>query len=387
MTNNERWNDFYKQIVTINNQLVAIITPHSRGVLLTQKKSCIKLKIGRQREIMAPLSSSRPTPVYDCKQNELYSVALIGWKSFELNQAAFEAFNTRYTVAFGTTMKAAVVSAKQLPDEFQRSDEHKTLRINLKNKANDVLIKWQQLESFINNGFPEEELESKKQAAGHAYYRDAANDDWESVDSLLTDASAFVAGYAAELTTGGMPALFAPDFATLKTEFEVLYSDFTNAEQQAPEQTDAKIAANNLVYKNLLSMFEDGQKIFRNSAAAKQRFVFSHVLELIGGGAASDSAGYDVEDYFIPPGGSVIVGDTPAADEKVYARVVLGDSSGVVICTTDGTTGPCLTGYNLALAITFKGVFGDLGLDMSKPQVQVTNPGTTEVLFRGGKKF
>ena len=252
MTNNEKWNDFYKQIVTINNQLVAIITPHSRGVLLTQKKSCIKLKIGRQREIMAPLSSSRPTPVYDCKQNELYSVALIGWKSFELNQAAFEAFNTRYTVAFGTTMKAAVVSAKQLPDEFQRSDEHKTLRINLKNKANDVLIKWQQLESFINNGFPEEELESKKQAAGHAYYRDAANDDWESVDSLLTDASAFVAGYAAELTTGGMPALFAPDFATLKTEFEVLYSDFTNAEQQAPEQTDAKIAANNLVYKNLL---------------------------------------------------------------------------------------------------------------------------------------
>jgi hypothetical protein len=46
-----------------------------------------------------------------------------------------------------------------------------------------------------------------------------------------------------------------------------------------------------------------------------------------------------------------------------------------------------LTGYNLALATTFKGVFGDLGLDMSKPQVQVTNPGTEEVLFRGGKKF
>lgn len=336
---------------------------------------------------MAPLSSSRPTPVYDCKQNELYSVALIGWKSFENNQTAFEAFNTTYTAAFGNTMKAAVVSAKQLPDEFQRSDEHKTLRINLKKKAGDVLIKWQQLESFIKKGFPEEEHETKLLAAGHGYYRDASNDDWESVDSLLTDASTFIAGHTMELSTGGMPVLFGSEFGTLQTEFGTLYTDFTNAEQEAPEQTDAKLTANNLVYKNLLSMFEDGQKILRNSAAAKQRFIFSHVLELIGGGATSDSASYNVEDYFIPAGGSVIVGNTPVASEEIYARVVLGDSSGVIICTTDGTTGPCLTGYNLALATTFKGTFGDLGLDMSKPQVQVTNPGTVEVLFRGGPKF
>jgi hypothetical protein len=335
---------------------------------------------------MADLSSDRPVAVYDCKQNELYSVALIIWKSFENYQTEFEAFNTLYTAAFGTAGKAAVVSAKQMPDEFQRSDGHKTLRINLKNKTVEVLIKWQQLESFINNGFPEEEHDSKLLAAGHGYYRNASNDDWESADSLLTDATSFVTDHTTELTTGGMTATFTAELAAIKTDFETLHTDFTNEEQEAPEQTDAKLTANNLVYKSVVSMSEDGQKVLRNNPAAKQRFVFSHVLQLIGGGPISDSAGFIVEDYFIPPGGFVILGTTPAADKEIYSRVVLGNS-GVIICTTDGTTGPCTTGYNLALATTFKGAFGDLGLDMSKPQVMVTNPGTEEVLFRGGPKI
>lgn len=336
---------------------------------------------------MSPLSSNRPIAVYECKQNELYSVASIGWKSFTDNQTAFEAFNTRYTALFGIGMKAAVVSAKQLPDEFQRSDVHKTLRKDLKGAAENALIKWQQLESFINNGFPEEDQESKKLAAGKAYYATAANEDWESVDSLLDDATTFIGLHLAELGTGGMPATFQMDLGTVKTSFEGLYEAFTDAELDAPEQTDAKINANNEVYRNLMKMFDDGQKIFRNSAALKSRFIFSHVLELIGGGTASDSAGYDVEDYFIAPGETVIVAENiPLATDEVYMRIVKGENA-VIVCSTDGITGPCTAGYTLEQLVTYKGLFGGLGLDMTKTKVQVTNPGTEEVLFRGGKKF
>jgi hypothetical protein len=336
---------------------------------------------------MAPLSSNRPIPVYDCKQNELYSVALIGWKSFMDNQAAFEAFNTRYTALFGTDMKAAVVSAKQLPDEFQRSDVHKTLRNDLKAAAENALIKWQQLESFIINGFDEEDQESKKLAAGHAYYAAASHEDWESVDSLLNDVTTFIGLHLAELGTGGMPATFPGELGTVKTTFEGLYEAFTDAELDAPEQTDAKINANNEVYRNLMKMFNDGLKIFRNSAALKSRFTFSHVLELIGGGSSSDSAGYDVQDFFIAPGESVIVAENlPSATDEIYMRVVTGDNS-VTVCTTDDNDGVCLAGYVLEPQVTFKGEFGELGLDMTKTKLRVTNPGTEEVLFRGGPKL
>jgi len=336
---------------------------------------------------MAPLSSNRPLPVYDCKQNELYSAALIGWKSFTNQQTAFEAFNTIYTVAFGTTAKAAVESAKQLPDEFQRSEAHKNLRLQLENKRDDILIKWQQLESFINHAFSGDEYKNKVLSAGQSYYGPAANADWESVSSLLVDAISFITDNSADLTTGGMPLTFAGELGILNTDFNALYEAFTDAEQDEPEETDDKVTANNAVYRDLMKMFDDGQKIFRNDASVKARFTFSTVLQLIGGGTASDWAGYEVEDYFIGPGESVIVGTIPTdVNTEVYARVVLGSST-IIICTVDlPSAGPCLAGYNLAPQLTFKDKFSVLNLDMTKTNIQITNPGTEEVLFRAGTK-
>lgn len=301
-------------------------------------------------------------------------------------QASFAAYNTIYTSAYGDAMKAAVISAKLMPDRFQRRDMHKSLRNKLKSAAEGVLISWQQLDSFISKGFAEVNYESKKLAAGYAYYAAAANDDWESVDSLLGDATTFISSYTAELTSGGMLGSYASDFGLLKTNFETLYEAFTDAELHAPEQTDAKITASNMVHKNLMSMFGDGQKIFRNNASVKARFTFTHLLHLVGGGRGSDTAGYDVEDFFIGPGESVIIAESlPAAADKIYMRVVKGEN-GVIICSTDGTGVPCTTGYALEAHVSFKDLFSELGLDISKPKLQVTNPGTEEVLLRGGKK-
>ncbi len=139
------------------------------------------------------------------------------------------------------------------------------------------------------------------------------------------------------------------------------------------------------MYQNLLDMFEDGQKIFRNSAATRNRFIYDRVFELIGGGTISDSAGYDVEDFVIPAGSSVIVAENlPEPDKLIYAKVVSGNN-GVTISTTDGTT-TSTTVYELELGVTFKDVFSAMGLDITKPKLQVTNPGTEDVVFRGGGK-
>jgi hypothetical protein len=279
---------------------------------------------------MASLSSPRAEPVYECKQNELYSIALMGWKSFMDHQPAFEAYNTLYTGAYGAAMRDAVMNAKQMPDNFQRRDVHKTLRTKLKSVTEHVLIKWQQLDSFIQEGFAEANYENKKLAAGYAYYTAAANDDWPNADSLLGDATTFISEHAVALTSGGMPGTFAGEFGLLKTSFETLYEEFTDAEQDGAEQTDAKLAANNELYKNLMKMFKDGKKIFRHSAAVKQRFIFTHLLKLISGRSVAQTAD-DASDL------SVVLTETGmtstnlrAADDVNYMRMVK-DGNGVIL--------------------------------------------------------
>lgn len=285
---------------------------------------------------MGTLSTERPVAAYNCTQQELYSVAKIGWKSFLENIISFAPFSTKYTAVYGTTMKAAVQSAKILPDEFARTSEHKSLRIELVSLGNDCMIKWQQLASYIRDGFAKELYETKLSAAGHEYYEGASGKDWESVSGLMEDGKAFIAANTAVLTTpGGMPAGFDTDFDTAKTAFEDKYEAFTDVEQDMQQATDDKINANNLVYSNLISMFEDGQKIFRNNASLRDRFVFDTVLALIssGGGGTTDTGDvnantvdniYDTTDEDYEPGVTMKIKNTTPIGSSASDIVTLG---------------------------------------------------------------
>lgn len=285
---------------------------------------------------MGTLSTNRPVAAYNCTQQELYSVAKIGWKSFLENIISFAPFSTKYTPVYGTTMKAAVQSAKALPDEFARTSEHKSLRIELVALGNDCMIKWQQLASYIRDGFAKELHETKLSAAGHEYYEGASGKDWESVSGLMEDGKAFIAANTAVLTTpGGMPAGFDTDFDTARTAFEDKYEAFTDMEQDMQQATDDKINANNLVYSNLISMFEDGQKIFRNNASLRDRFVFDTVLALIssGGGTTADTGDvnantvdniYDATDEDYEPGVTMKIKNTTPIGSSASDIVTLG---------------------------------------------------------------
>ena len=102
-------------------------------------------------------------------------------------------------------------------------------------------------------------------------------------------------------------------------------------------------------------------------------------------GGGSDSQGYEVSNMTIPAGSSVIM-PFPGTDMslELYLRVIGG--SGVYICSTDGTTGPCTTGYLANPSVTYKGPLSGLGLNPAMPHVQITNPGTVDVVVRSGPK-
>ena len=233
------------------------------------------------------LKRERPKAEYNCAQDEFYRVCLLGWDSYLNNVNSFGAFNTTYTATLGNTRRAEVLNAQALPDFQARDEQKETAGILLDQKADDCLIKWKALESHIKKSFPKNLHKPKIESAGSDYYHTAANDNWESVSAIMSSARNFIAENTAVLATGGMPSNFPLDFSNLKSEFNDLHGIFQTAKQNAEEQRDEKINANNECFKALSDMFEDGQKIFRYEAAKRERFTFTKILHHVSGSGAN----------------------------------------------------------------------------------------------------
>ncbi|MBI4931608.1 MAG: carboxypeptidase regulatory-like domain-containing protein [Bacteroidetes bacterium] len=230
-----------------------------------------------------PLQTDRPKAQYNCGQEELYAVAILGWNSYLDNVPDFTNHLTTYTLAYGNAQKAAVTAASDMPDAQQRDEISESFRILLEDEADKCLIQWKNLESYILHSFPEKLHKAKLEGAGSTHYDSAANNNWDEVDALMKSGKKFITDNNAKLTTGGMPAAFPATFNTVKTDFEKAFTDFEDAQQDNEEIRDAKINANNALHDSLTSMFDDGQKIYRNNAAKRDRFTFSTVLSLVSG--------------------------------------------------------------------------------------------------------
>jgi len=92
-----------------------------------------------------PITTPRPKPEYKCTQQELYQVCLLIWASYLENVADFTNENTNYDATFGNTNIAAVKEAKAMPDFQQRDEASETLGVELKEAADECLIKWQSI--------------------------------------------------------------------------------------------------------------------------------------------------------------------------------------------------------------------------------------------------
>jgi len=225
--------------------------------------------------------------VYPCGQQELYTIGENGWASYLEHLARFSAKKSTYTAQKAADALTALRAAEAMPDEASRESVHVLLRIQLVDLASVCLIAWGDLDSYIMDGFPENEQESRRNDAGHGYYARALGEDWEGVKGLMTSGAEFIAAQDAALTAGGMLPTFPGEFAAARTAFLDKYLEFTQAEELSKTLTDAKIEANNAVYRELMRMFKDGQKYFRFEAAIRERFVFERVWEMIDGGGGN----------------------------------------------------------------------------------------------------
>jgi len=237
------------------------------------------------------MGTSRPIAKYHCTQAELYAICTIGWQSYNENQPDFEAFKTTYTAAFGTAMVAAVETAKNLPDFQARNEDTETAYILMGQTATLALTKWRTLRSYIKSAFAPELQKPNIEAAGEEHYTKATTRNWGETELMFTSALNYITENTAILTAAGMPATFPTSFSDLHTTFISHYSTFTDSGQDEHEGTDAKVNSNNSLYDNLQKMFEDGQIIYEENPAKRERFIFARVKELITNNSSTGGSG------------------------------------------------------------------------------------------------
>ncbi len=233
------------------------------------------------------MPTPKPERKYNSTQAELYSICDIGWTSFEENLADFTAAKTFYDAAFLTARRGEVQAAKLLPDEQARGAVPESFNVQMQQAANAALLKWKFLRSHIGDAFTGDLTKPNVEAAGSAYYDTASTGNWEDLKAMLVAGQTFITENLGALTAAGMPAGFQLSYNNAMTAFTDLYDDFKDGEQDAGEGTDEKIIANNAIYDKMMKMFDDGQLIYDNNAAKRNRFIFAQVKSLVtppGGG-------------------------------------------------------------------------------------------------------
>lgn len=233
----------------------------------------------------------RPTANYNASQAELYAILLIVWKSCIDFIARFTAHNTIYDIAYVTGMQTKIAQAKALPGKEQRDRIKEEAHNAMETKGGTLVNFWQRLETYINKTLPRDNRKTKLQAAGSGDYAEATNNNWDKLVEMSEDALEFIADVTAELTTAGMPANFVADYTAALADFVVSYDTFTSAEQGNKEGTDEKVEENNELYDMAMDMMKDGQVIFYQEPATRERFVFATVKEIVTAKGPADIVG------------------------------------------------------------------------------------------------
>jgi hypothetical protein len=231
--------------------------------------------------------TERPNADYDCTMGQLYVIARSGWKSHMDHLTEFSGFSTLYTLPFATAALAEIDAAAAMPMFQERNEPTEETYTLMKNAAALAVKRWKYLRNYIRQSYAKELRKGKWESAGMDHYEKASNHNWSELLLMMTAGSNFITANAATLSLGGMPGTFAADYAAARSGFAVLQDDFIGLEQGEKEGTDEKVIANNAVYRKMMDMFEDGQLLFEDLPATRDRFIFQRVKETVtqpGGG-------------------------------------------------------------------------------------------------------
>lgn len=282
---------------------------------------------------------------FKCAYAELFSGARMVTRAAIREITFIGTKKVKYNAAYFSALLAQIGLVESMPDEDTREAYISMLHITLKEKANGVLNKWQDLKSNITAAaaFQGELLRPALEAAGQNYYEPAANHDWESVQSLITSAKAFITHNTAQLEAdGNMPTGFGTNFDTLAAAFALALSDYQDGVEQAKIASQTKLTAANALYDKIIEICKDGQRAFKTDDARRDQFVWNSVLYIIRGAGIAGIRGtvLDLSTQQPVAGATVLIvqtGDTGVPDEEgVYRITGVPAGNYTVRCTAAG---------------------------------------------------
>ncbi|MEP7170527.1 MAG: carboxypeptidase-like regulatory domain-containing protein [Bacteroidota bacterium] len=222
------------------------------------------------------------TSQYPCGQPALYQICLLIALNLKSKIAEFSLFSSAYSLTVVDAIILAIAQCEEMPGEEARALEHERIRQELIPINRDALKFWTYLKRYIAKLYPDnpEMQRAAWSAAGWNHYD--SNNAWVKSKACLSMGSKYIKDHKTELLAGNnMPATFE---ATYNLQADLFYSTYTNfllAEEASVVGTDAKISANNDIYKQVITICLDGQAIFEGDDTMKGQFSFEKVSQLI----------------------------------------------------------------------------------------------------------
>lgn len=249
----------------------------------------------------------KPSQIYGCTKELLYTICLACWNSCSNYQTDFAAFKALYTPEFIADAIQSVNNAQALPDSRQAIAARSAARFNLIDACTAVKTNWQALKAYITQAFPKEVVPYMLEGAGASLYKKVSSDNWSAARSLIDAANNFITQNLSTLTDNeNMPVTFPATFQTAGENFvelSVIYFNIDNAKKIIVTQ---KLEANIAIYESVISMCKDGQNIFNDNAAIKKLFVFDQQLAIHKGAGSASLSGYIKNDAQLPIVGALI---------------------------------------------------------------------------------
>lgn len=220
-------------------------------------------------------------PLFNCTQGLMYETTKMMWINCKARIIEMGEFKSFYTIAYCDERIAEIETAQAMKSEAARVLEHEMIRFELVALAENVRANWQALKQYIASVYKEKEVrEANWRAAAWSSYDRASDNNWVSVQDLITGGSNYLAEYKEILAANGnMPDAFRAAFDAAGAAFNSKLNAYEVAQQTAAIETDSKNIANNNVYSLAIDMGQDGQFVFRKEESLRKQFSFEAVSE------------------------------------------------------------------------------------------------------------
>jgi hypothetical protein len=140
------------------------------------------------------------------------------------------------------------------------------------------------LKVYIEDAFPDNLQKAKLDAAGQGYFPKAQSYNRDAVSNLNDCATQFILNNFAPLQANeNMPNTFLAAYLDAKKEFDNRQQKYIESTSEAKEKQTENTTANNDIYRHLMTMCKDAQRVFAKDDNMSRFFTFSYLLSRVSG--------------------------------------------------------------------------------------------------------